>query len=303
MIHLIDGNINLYKSDKPSYSASLEYAKNMQTILSDNPTPLLFHCFWRVPRSFGEKQMAVLKSIVHHHRGLDFEINLWSNIDLTESIREICELQETSGQMSSRIREDIQTHLRVKKWNYNEERKDTILESSGPDSFEDELCYLEGDLFRLLILHKYGGIYIDMDVLVLRDMSPLNHLEFLYQWGTSGTTENEPTMKMNGAIMRLNARSDLSLEYLELILETPPQKDTFCWGSDMYSNIRRNRVLCLPGVWFDSEWGFEATENNPFGEVDAVDMFGGAYAWHWHNRWDAIICNKSKFRALESSFF
>ena len=301
MIRLIDDNIDLYRPDKKSYFASLEYAKQMPT---QDTNPLVFHCFWRVPGAFGEKQAGVLKSIVASHRGQErehrnFEINLWSNVDLSDS---------------SYIGDDVRPYVRFRKWDYAEERKGTILEDSGLDSFDDELCYLEGDLFRLLILHKYGGFYVDMDVLVLRDMSPLNHMEFLYQWGTSGTsaadtsaadtsaadTSAEPIMKMNGAIMRLDAKSDLSLEFLELILSTPPCKNSFCWGSELYSKTKRNRVLCLPGVWFDSEWGFEGTSNNPFGKVEKVDLFEGAYAWHWHNKWDATIEEGSKFQVLNS---
>ena len=98
--------------------------------------------------------------------------------------------------------------------------------------------------------------------------------------------------------MRLNARSDLSLEFLELILSTPPCKNSFCWGSELYSKTKRNPVLCLPGVWFDSEWGFECTANNPFGKVEKVDVFEGAYAWHWHNKWDATIEEGSKFQVI-----
>jgi hypothetical protein len=291
MIRLIDDNINLYRPDKKSYLASLEYAKQMSV---RDAGPMVFHCFWRVPGAFGEKQAGVLKSIVASHHSRVFEINLWSNVDLSDS---------------SYIGDDVRPYVRLRKWDYAEERKGTILENSGLNSFDDELCYLEGDLFRLLILHKYGGFYIDMDVLVLRDMSPLNHMEFLYQWGTSGTstraadtntsgTSSEPTMKMNGAIMRLDARSDLSLEFLELILSTPPCKNSFCWGSELYSKTKKNTVLCLPGVWFDSEWGFEGAVNNPFGKVENVEVFEGAYAWHWHNKWDAIIEEGSKFRVI-----
>jgi hypothetical protein len=286
MISIINNNLDLYRPDKKSYLASLEYAKKMPVINNDK---LIFHCFWRVPREFGEKQVTVLKSIIANHRDIprEFEINLWSNVDLSPS---------------PLLSKEIMKYTRLRKWDYREERKGTILEKSNVNSFDDALCYLEGDLFRLLILHKYGGFYIDMDVLVLRDMSPLNHIEFLYQWGTSGANPSEPYIRMNGAIMRLNARSDLSLEFLELLINTPPRTNSFCWGGDMYSRTKRNRVLCLPGIWFDSEWGFEGTASNPFGAVDTVNLFEGAYAWHWHNKWDAVIENGSKFWVLRSKF-
>lgn len=286
MIDLVNGNLDLYRPDKNSYLASLEYAKRMPVISNDK---LVFHCFWRVPRAFGEKQVTVLKSIIANHRdcACEFEINLWSNVDLS---------------YSPLLSKEIMKYTRLRKWDYMEERKGTILENSGVNDLGDELCYLESDLFRLLILHKYGGFYIDMDVLVLRDMSPLNHLEFLYQWGTSGANPTEPDVRMNNAIMRLNARSDLSLEFLELLINTHPRRNSFCWGGDMYSRVNRNRVLCLPGIWFDSEWGFEGASCNPFGAVNTVDLFEGAYAWHWHNKWDAVIEEGSKFCVLREKF-
>jgi hypothetical protein len=49
--------------------------------------------------------------------------------------------------------------------------------------------------------------------------------------------------------------------------------------------------------------GIEGRSTNPFTKVDKVEVFEGAYAWHWHNKWDAIIEEGSKFRViLEEKF-
>ena len=47
-------------------------------------------------------------------------------------------------------------------------------------------------LFRLLVTHKYGGVYLDMDSVCLRDLNPVLGFneEFMYQWGSSGTNKN-----------------------------------------------------------------------------------------------------------------
>ena len=184
MIELFEDNIVLYKPEKEFYLRSLEYAKTLPT----QDSQLDFHLFWKVPREFGRKQLAVLVSILVHHKNP--KIHLWSNVDLSQKI----------------VLEGITFHI----WNYEEEKKNTILENLTFES--DDLCYLEGDLFRLLVLYKYGGFYLDMDVLVLRDMSPLNHLEFLYQWGTSIIVNNNTAM--NGAIMRFHKASKVLEEYL-----------------------------------------------------------------------------------------
>ena len=286
MLKLIDNNINLYKPDKFNYLKSLEYAKNIK---NSNQDKLVFHCFWRVPRDFDRKQLAVLKSIITSHIDdlSNIEINLWSNVDLSENI----------------YFKEVSKYVNLKNWNLYEEIKGTILEDCNflkKEIIHDDLCYLEGDFFRLLILYKYGGFYIDMDVLVLRNMRPLNNLQFLYQWGTSGFSDFEPNITMNGAVMRLDKESSLSLEFLEILKQTPPSKNTFCWGNKMYSSINKNDLFVLPGVWFNSEWGFENTTlEYAFKDIGYVDFFDGAFAWHWHNKWDAEVEVGSKFQILE----
>ena len=48
------------------------------------------------------------------------------------------------------------------------------------------------------VRHRYGGLYLDGDTILLRDMSPLLGMEFVYNWGNDCTLAN-------GAIMRLHA--------------------------------------------------------------------------------------------------
>jgi hypothetical protein len=285
MIKFINDDMSLYGPDKVDYLKSLDFAKNLKN--SENKK-IIFHCFWRVPRDFGRKQLAVLKSIiVNHIDNIDMlEINLWSNVDLSDNP----------------ILNEVKKFIIFKKWDLYEEIKGTVLENCeflhDKNNIHDNVCYLEGDLFRLLILHKYGGFYIDMDVLVLRNFLPLNDFEFLYQWGTSGFRGEE--FRMNGAVMKLNKNSDLSLEFLEILKLIPPNKNSFVWGNEMYSKISRNEVLALPCIWFNSEWGFEGTRCEPFSNIGSVDLFDGSFAWHWHNRWDDTIHIGSKFEIIES---
>jgi hypothetical protein len=283
MIRILEKS--LYQPDQASWEKSLEYAKGMK---EESEKSVSFHCLWKVPGEFGRKQMVVLKSILTAHcEILDrLEINLWSNVDLSENKY----FQEVSG------------FVKLRMWNFEEEIKGTILDGEGIDSLQirDERCYLESDIFRLLVLHKYGGFYIDMDVLVLRNMSPLNHLEFQYQWGTSGFNANEPNITINNAIMRLEKKSSTSLEFLEKVLATPGMKNSTSWGNGM-SPLQKNDLLVLPGMWFNSEWGFENTTCNPFEKHDNICLFDGAYTWHWHNNWDAEIEEGSKFHILEKN--
>ena len=285
MVQFIDNNFELYKSSKSEYIASLNYAKSMSHDVLNKK--LVFHCLWRVPKNFGRKQAAVLKSIiVNHYENInDLEINLWSNVDLS----------------SHESLVDISSYINFKHWDFDSEKKGTIFENYkkfNNDTIKDKLCWVDGDLFRLLILYKYGGFYIDMDVLVLRNMLPLNDYEFLYQWGTSGNRE-EP-FSMNGAIMRLNKYSKLSHEMLDIACDTDIVADSFNFGNKLYSRVHKNSILALPCIWFNSEWGFEGTFMDPFKNIGTPDLFDGAFTWHWHNKWDDIIEDGSKFQILEA---
>jgi hypothetical protein len=268
----------------------LEYAKNLEKKDDNN---LIFHSFWRVPREFGLKQMSSIKSIIVAHKDKleNIEIYLWSNVDLSDN----------------HYFQEISKYVNLKIWNMKEEIKNTILEDcyflKNSELINDSFCWLESDLFRLLILHKYGGFYFDMDVLVLRDMSPLNNLEFVYQWGPTGykcfhTNTIDTNFITNNAIMRLDKGSDLSLEFLEILKVTYPAKNTTNWGCGLHSKTIRNEVLVLPCIWFNSEWGYENTTFEPFKKHNNIKFFDGAFNWHWHSRWDEPIEVDSKFDIL-----
>ena len=53
---------------------------------------------------------------------------------------------------------------------------------------KDEKAWIDGDVVRLLVLWAYGGVWIDMDSLLTRDMTPLLEHEFVTQWDCYGTS-------------------------------------------------------------------------------------------------------------------
>ncbi|KAF9935193.1 Ca(2+)-dependent cysteine protease [Linnemannia zychae] len=65
------------------------------------------------------------------------------------------------------------------------------------------------DEARFLILNRYGGMYLDADVLLLRDMSPFydSGMEFAYEWSN--------TQMYNTAILRLNKGSSVARRILD----------------------------------------------------------------------------------------
>lgn len=287
MISFTD-NKELYEFDNKKYLNSLEYAKKLKPIKTDEK--MNFHLYWRVPRTFERKQLLPIKSIIANHEKINsnnYTLNLWSNIDLSNN--------EYLKPYNSFI-----TH---KIWNPIQELNNTPLESHK-DYFksiilDDERCYLGGDFFRLLCLYKYGGFYIDMDICVLRDLSPLNNYEFIYQWGSSGTIPSEPNIFFNGAIMKLNQKTELALKFIKLLKILPPIPNSFCWGSKLYDHVKDDKLKVFPCAWFNTEWGISPI--HPMSKNGDTNLYEGAFTWHWHNHWDIPIEDGSKFSILENN--
>jgi hypothetical protein len=286
MVNIKD-NYELYDD----YNLSLQYAKNL--IPSKVDSKMVIHFYWRVPLEFGRKQVLPIKSALVNNYDLNrdnLEINLWSNIDLSDN-----------SYLSP-----IKDFINIKVWNPLEEIKGTFLEKHI-DYYIDNIKFdnrnwIAGDFFRLLCLYKYGGFYFDMDVLILRDLSPLNKYEFLYQWGSSGTTIQEPNIFYNGAIMRLNKGSSASSKLLEQTLLIESKIESTNWSSTIYTNVEDDNLYHFPCAWFNTEWCLKDPNYImiPFTKEKEVRLFDGSFTWHWHNRWDQEVEEGSKFQILES---
>lgn len=267
---------------------SLKFAKNLSGNYTD---PVNFHFYWRVPREFGRKQVLPIKSAIVSQNRERTKFILWSNVDLSEN------------EYVKPMLPFIETRI----WDVQEQSKNSPLDNAKvlEGVIDDPLCYLGGDLFRLLCLHKHGGVYIDMDVVVLRDFAPLLPYEFMYQWGSTGMHSGEPVLKQNGAIMRLKAYSQLCHDLLNELARTPADPNSTCWGTDLYHKVRKFNMnwSVFPCAWFNTEWGmgipllpFQKDKNGN----RSSELYDGAFAWHWHNKWDDEIEQGSKFQILES---
>jgi hypothetical protein len=278
---------------------SLNFTKNLIPYKSENK--IIVHFYWRVPLEFGRKQVLPIKSVLVNNYDINknnLEINLWSNVDLSDN----------------EYLKELKDYINIKVWDPFEELKGTILEENidyyKQNIIHDSKNWIASDFFRLLCLHKYGGFYFDMDVLILRDLSPLNNLEFLYQWGSSGTTPNEPNIFYNGAIMRLNKESSASLKLVKETLNIRSAGETTNWSSIIYSKIIDNNLNYLPCAWFNTEWCLNDNDRiNFFNDINYnmtvfkkennIELFEGAFTWHWHNKWTEPIEEGSKFETLE----
>jgi len=259
---------------------ALEFAKSIKETAYDAGIDL--HFYWRVPREFGRKQLASVKSAIVTQNLRNTRIHLWSNIDLSNNP---CVQQ-------------IAKHIHLHVFDPVKEAIGTPLEGLDLLKKDDSMCWLGGDLFRLLILYKYGGVYVDCDIILIRDLAPLLEQEFMYQWGTE-------LDRINGAVMRLFKGSQLGNDLLLTLPKVNGSDNTCDWGSHLYGRVRQTNKnwTVFPCAFFNPEWQLYIDLGNadhPFKKSPhSQDDFEGCFSWHWHNKWDAPIEDGSKFQRLE----
>jgi len=82
------------------------------------------------------------------------------------------------------------------------------------------------DLVRYLVLHNYGGFWFDLDLIVMRDLTPLLHYELAYPWGKNNAAEaavlggvvgGGQNATLNGAFMRLFRHSPAAADMLDRV--------------------------------------------------------------------------------------
>ncbi|CAF1273510.1 unnamed protein product [Rotaria sordida] len=111
------------------------------------------------------------------------------------------------------------------------------------------------DIARLEILDKYGGIYLDLDVLILKSFSNLisnsYHVEAIFAW------ENQKFHAICNAVIIAPKNS----KFLRRIYQSYQSFNSSCWGchsillTGQLANIYKNEVYILPSrAFFKPSW-------------------------------------------------
>lgn len=154
------------------------------TIKSTHETPqrwippderIQYHTYWRSDLAhFGERQEWMIKSFFATQNTDTSRLVLWSNGDLSEN---------KIVQKWIRRYPDAFT---LKLVDLDRLAKGTELEGSKLLKLKDKKAWIDGDMVRLLVLWAYGGVWVDMDSLLTRDIAPLLEHEFVTQWDCYG---------------------------------------------------------------------------------------------------------------------
>ncbi|KAG8900725.1 hypothetical protein FRB99_005798, partial [Tulasnella sp. 403] len=203
--------------------------------------PTIFHSYWRkdlVP--FGERQAWMLRSFFATQDLDRASMILWSNDDLSQNPWVASFLEAYPNAFSTKV------------VNVDHLAKDTALARSSLLHRKDARAWVDGDLVRLLVTWEYGGVWIDMDSLLTRDLSPLLEHEFVTQWDCYGRSRIHPPatpslstlsldkiyQPLNGALMHFFRHSPYLCEAFHIMAQSPPPRPgTTDWGSTLYLKL------------------------------------------------------------------
>lgn len=297
------GTVRFAADDEPS---------RPQSIPPDDRTQ--YHTYWRtdlVP--FGDRQEWMLKSFFATQNLDTSRLVLWSNGELATNavVRKYLELFPDS--FTCRV-VDI-PHL----------ARGTAMERNKLLDLNDGKAWVDGDLVRLLVLWNHGGVWVDMDMLLTRDLSPLLEHEFVTQWDCYGrctasgwhprSTDWIATDKvyqaLNGALMHFRQHSPYLCEAFHLMsISSPPRSPSTDWGAILYLRLwRRLLAESIPpfkiipfcfsdplACRLDNSVPDPFKPDRPDGQWTGghgVEENGGLdralkkiFAVHLHNRWD-----------------
>ncbi|KAI0301639.1 hypothetical protein B0F90DRAFT_1718861 [Multifurca ochricompacta] len=161
-----------------------------------------FHSLWPAERApFGARQEAMLKSFLTTQPLGSSRLVLWSHGDVsTDALLRA---------YTARYRDVIE--LRVVDLSLlamgTEVEDSSLVKSNDPASSEY--------LLRLLILWQHGGVWVDMDSLLTRDLSPLLEHEFVTQWECDYDKNIHP---MTSALMHFYQHSPYLCEAFHVLV-------------------------------------------------------------------------------------
>lgn len=271
-----------------------------------------YHTYWRVDLApFGPRQEWMLKSYFATQDISTTRLTLWSNGDLSSN--EI--LQKYLRRYPDSFKLDVV--------NIPTLAQGTELQDSPLLGRKDAKAWVDGDLIRLLLLWNFGGVWIDMDSLLTRDLEPLLEHEFVTQWDCYGASRNSglhsyvtiPSDKkyqpFNGALMRFRQHSPYLCEAFHIMnISTPPRSGSTDWGSLLYHKLWRRLVASsippfqvLPFCFsdgrscrLDNRLPDPFTQDNSKGQWTmglGVEQGGGldrvlgkVFGVHLHNQWE-----------------
>ena len=240
-----------------------------------------FHVYSEIKN---EKELLCIKSYLATQNLERTRLILWSDYDISDNPL----IQPYKALIDMRV------------YDIRQEAKGTLLEHSekwfGAD---DTKHYMKSGVLRFLVTHKYGGVWVDMDMVLLRDFKPILDQEWAYMWGAEMDFYNFGPC---AAMMSIHKNSEHSVLCLQEILDTEVFPDSTVLDHMLLAKVySKRRFTVFPSAFFNTEWQMNVdyadgarhydpkgigtkTEGGWFKKTEySNSLFEGAFAWHWHN--------------------
>jgi len=274
----LEKNKNLYEN----YQDCLNFLNNLNFDNFEYPKEITnFHIYSDVKN---EKELLAIESYLATQNLDKTKLILWSDYVLT----------------SNQLWQPYKNMVDMRVYNPREEMVGTILENCEKwINASDSKHYMKSGVLRFLVTHKYGGIWSDMDMILLRDFKPILDQEWAYVWGAEHDFKNFGPCAAMMSIHKKSYHSDLCM--LEM-LNSPHIPDTTTLDHAMLAKVYSKKPFyIMPTTFFNTEWNMNTRyvngikEYNSRGEGTLTEsgwfkkneysnrLFDGAFAWHWHN--------------------
>lgn len=144
---------------------------------------LNYHTYWRTDLlPFSDRQAYTLRAFLATQPLHGSRLIIWSNSAATLALAPPLADLLSAFPANIQIRQvDFSTLTRgtaLEGHAFVDERSGGLYDGNG---------WIDGDAVRLLVLWNFGGVWVDMDQVLTRDLRPLVEHEFLSQWDCEGT--------------------------------------------------------------------------------------------------------------------
>jgi hypothetical protein len=260
----------------------LDFIQNNPQIGNEDTDPIqYFHCFWK--GVITDLHLMALDSLFKTHPNA--EVFLWvsdrfevggsySWFEIKRKYKHRVKMVEITVDHFKDANADILYSRYVT----------LLLRERDLSKYNSNVAYAS-DIIRFVVLHLYGGVWFDLDILFLRSFDSIHLKRYVSQWGTD--------MCGNAAILKLEKGHDLINKIMKLYPQTPfypfvpkhPELSTFTLENEL-------DITILPSTFFDILWGSNLPEDlqfktfDEFFKIKELNLPKEIYAYHWHNRWD-----------------
>ena len=236
--------------DYDNVDNGLDYLSKKVDIENKNKleTKIIYHNYWY--GNLDRKQLLCINSYLKTQKLANTELWIWLDyeIDNRENIKLI----------------PNHDNIKIKIYNPNIESKNTPFQNKKFLTFNLYIKF-RSDIARLLFLYNYGGLYFDLDMILLKDLDYLLNIEFCYTWSNIKN-------RGNNGILRLFKNSKNCIAIMNQYYENIPKR--IGTNKEIFIKDCNYDIYCLPCVLFDPVWILHDTNiNSNYSKLNNFDDF------------------------------